>query len=186
LRPHVRHQYRWFPEAVCPFLIWRSVLWQCGHVFIPYSTKLIPLATPPHVVAGAAPILGAAGVADRCSTIGGSFFDAIPAGGDAYILKYIIHDWDDERATVILQRCRAAMGPGATLLLIEQVLPERAETGPGAQWGARLDLEMLVMTPGGRERTEREFRALLVDTGFALRRLVPTASPFLLLEALAV
>jgi len=139
----------------------------------------------PHVVAGAAPILGAAGVADRCATVGGSFFDAVPAGGDAYILKYIIHDWDDERATAILRRCHAAMVPGATLLLIEQVLPERLEAGPGVQRGARLDLQMLVLTPGGRERTEREFRALLVDAGFELRRLVPTASPFQILEAVA-
>ncbi len=139
----------------------------------------------PHVVSGAAPILDEAGVADRCTTVGGSFFESVPPGGDAYILKYIIHDWDDARATAVLKRCREAMVPGATLLLIEQMLSERLETGPVAQLAARLDLQMLVLTPGGRERTERQFRSLLVDAGFELRRMLPTRSPFTILEAVA-
>ena len=139
----------------------------------------------PHVVAGAAPILDAAGVTARCTTVGGSFFEVVPLGGDTYILKYILHDWDDERASAILQRCRAAMEPGATLLLIEHVLPDLLEAGPAAEWAARLDLEMLVLTPGGRERTEGEFHALLGDAGFALRRRVPTAAALQILEAVA-
>lgn len=137
----------------------------------------------PHVVAGAGPVLAEAGVADRCAMVGGSFFDAVPAGGDAYVLKYIIHDWDDERAATILRRCREAMGPGAVLLVIEQVLPEHLEAGAAAQRLARLDLQMLVLTPGGRERTESEFRRLLADAGFELRRVIPTQSPFSILEA---
>jgi hypothetical protein len=78
----------------------------------------------PHVIATAPPVLEAAGVADRCMVVGGDFFESVPAGADAYVLKYIIHDWDDERAMAILARCRAAMAPGTALLVIEQVLPE--------------------------------------------------------------
>ena len=135
------------------------------------------------VVAGAPPVLAQAGVADRCTVVGGSFFESVPAGADAYILKLIIHDWDDERAAAILRQCRAAMSPGATLLLIEQVVPERLQAGTAAVPAARLDLQMLVLTPGGRERTEAEFRRLLADAGFELRRVIPTQSPFSILEA---
>ena len=137
----------------------------------------------PHVVAGASPVLAAAGVADRCTVVGGDFFASIPAGADAYLLKYIIHDWDDARATAILRQCRAAMAPGATLLLIEQVLPERLAAGAAAVPAARLDLQMLVLTPGGRERTESAFRHLLGEAGFELRRVIATRSPFRVLEA---
>ncbi|HEX2283047.1 MAG TPA: methyltransferase, partial [Thermomicrobiales bacterium] len=111
------------------------------------------------------------------------FFDSVPPGGDAYLLKYIIHDWDDERAVAILRRCREAMAPGSVLLLVEQVLPEHLEVGAAAQRLARLDLQMLVLTPGGRERTEQEFRSLLQEAGFDLRQVIPTASPFRILEA---
>jgi hypothetical protein len=83
----------------------------------------------------------------------------------------------------ILTQCRKAMGPGATLLIIEQVLPERLEAGDVAWQSARLDLQMLVLTSGGRERTEPEFRQLLADAGFELRRVFPTQSPFSILEA---
>jgi hypothetical protein len=137
----------------------------------------------PHVVAGAAPVLASAGVAERCTVIGGSFFEAVPTGGDAYLLKYILHDWDDARAGTILRRCRDAMTSDAVLLLIEHVLPERLEAGVLAQRMTRLDLEMLVLTPGGRERTEAEFGALLEQAGFALLAVRPTASSFALLEA---
>jgi hypothetical protein len=137
----------------------------------------------PHVVAGAGPVLAEAGVKDRCAVIGGSFFDPVPASGDAYLLKYVIHDWDDERAAAILRRCREAMGPDDRLLLIEQVLPERIEAGAAARQAVMSDLNMLVLTPGGRERTEREFRALLGGAGFELRAAIATASPFVILEA---
>jgi O-methyltransferase domain len=137
----------------------------------------------PYVVADAASVLSEAGVADRCKVVGGNFFESVPTGGDAYILKYIIHDWDDERVMAILTQCRKAMGPGATLLIIEQVLPERLEAGDVAWQSARLDLQMLVLTSGGRERTEPEFRQLLADAGFELRRVFPTQSPFSILEA---
>lgn len=137
----------------------------------------------PYVIAGADPILTEAGVGDRCKVVGGDFFASVPSGGDAYILKYIIHDWDDERAVAILTRCHEAMGRAGTLLLIEQVLPERLTAGAAAWQSARLDLQMLVLTSGGRERTESEFRRLLADAGFELRRVIPTQSPFSILEA---
>jgi hypothetical protein len=136
----------------------------------------------PHVVDGARPVLAAAGVEDRCTVVGGDFFTSAPPGADAYILKYIIHDWDDERAVAILRRCRAAIAPEATLLLIEQVLPERWEAGASAVPAARSDLVMLVLAPGGRERTESDFRRLLAESGFDLRRVIPTQSPFSILE----
>ena len=96
----------------------------------------------PHVVAGATPVLAEAAVADRCEVVGGSFFESVPAGGDAYILKYVVHDWDDERSVVILRRCREAMVPGTVLLLVEQVVPEQLEAGPEARRVTRLDLDM--------------------------------------------
>jgi len=137
----------------------------------------------PHVVTRAAPVLEAAGVADRVEVVGGSFFESVPTGADAYLLKYIIHDWDDERALAILTRCRQAMTSEATLLLIEQVLPEHLEVGAAAVATARLDLTMLLLTPGGRERTESAFRRLLGEAGFELRRVISTRSPFSFLEA---
>jgi predicted O-methyltransferase YrrM len=140
----------------------------------------------PHVVAGAARVLTEAGVEDRCAIVGGDFFEAVPKGGDAYLMKYILHDWDDARAISILKRCREAMSPGNVLLVIENVLPERLDVGAKAQQAARLDLQMLVMTPGGRERTAGQFRSLFSEAGFALQRVVPTDSPFSIVEGVAI
>jgi SAM-dependent methyltransferase len=132
----------------------------------------------PPVVAGAGQVLAAAGVADRCTVVGGDFFEGVPAGGDAYLMKNIIHDWDDARATTILQHCRRAISPGGKLLLVELLLPP-PNTESFAPWA---DLEMLVMTPGGRERTESEYAALFTAAGFRLSRVVPTESPFSVIE----
>jgi len=137
----------------------------------------------PAVVAGAAPVLAAAGVADRCQAIGGDMFAAIPAGGDVYVMKQVLHDWDDAAARRILRSCRAAMtAQDARLLLVERVLPERAEHTPIAQGHALGDLNMLVRT-GGRERTESEFARLLDEAGMRLLRIVPTRSHSSLVEA---
>lgn len=140
----------------------------------------------PHVVTRSGPVLAAAGVASRCTVVGGDFFKAVPEGANAYLLKYIIHDWDDARAAAILSRCRAAMDRDATLLVIEMVAPERLEAGAAAMTVARLDLTMLIATPGGRERTESQLRHLLAEAGFELRRVIPTRSPFSYLEAAPV
>ena len=131
-----------------------------------------------HVVAGAAQTLKERGVADRCSTATGDFFTAVPAGGDAYIMKAIIHDWDDEKAARILENIRRVLPKDGRVLLVESVIPSGNEPG----LGKIMDLEMLVM-PGGKERTEAEFRALFDRAGYTLTRIVPTKSPMSLIEA---
>jgi hypothetical protein len=132
----------------------------------------------PHVIAGAAAPAGEAGVADRCRVLAGDFFDRVPAGGDVYLMKKIIHDWDDERARAILANCRAAMTAAGRLLLLEQVILP----GNGPSFGKVADLQMLVMTPGGRERTEAEYRTLLAAAGFELTRIIPTDCPLGMIE----
>ncbi|MET9487963.1 methyltransferase [Nocardia sp. NPDC006630] len=119
-----------------------------------------------------------AGLADRLTVDTGSFFESVPKGGDAYILKHIIHDWSDEEAERILRTVRSAMEPAARVLIIEIVLPEHHR--PHA--GKFIDLEMLVNATG-RERTEADFRNLLARSGFTLTRVVPTAAPDVILEA---
>jgi O-methyltransferase len=131
-----------------------------------------------HVIAGAIPRLEQAGVNDRCSTATGDFFKAVPEGGDAYIMKHIIHDWDDERALKILANIRKAMKPGGRIILLESVLASSNEP----DFGKLIDLEMLVM-PGGRERTADEFRALFQRAGFTVTKIVPTKSPLSVIEA---
>lgn len=132
----------------------------------------------PQVIAGATERLAAEGVAGRVELATGDFFAEVPAGADAYLMKYIIHDWDDERALAILANCRRAMPDGARLLLVETVIAE----GNAPHFGKLLDLEMLLFT-GGRERTEAEYRALLARAGFRLTRVVPTRSPLSIVEA---
>jgi hypothetical protein len=117
----------------------------------------------PHVVADARPVIEAAGLADRCETVGGDFFtDSLP-NADVYILAQILHDWDDERAVAILRNCRRSIADGGRLLVVEQVLPE----GDEPSYAKLLDLIMLVLL-GGKERTESEWRALLQQGGFEL------------------
>ncbi len=134
----------------------------------------------PGVVDHAAHVLGA--VADRCTIESGSIFERVPGNGDTYLLKHIVHDWDDERADTILRCCRRSMPTHARLFIIERKLPDVAESELDAE-GFLTDLEMLVMTSGGRERTEAEFRNLLTNAGFELVRIVPTASPLFVLDA---
>jgi O-methyltransferase/methyltransferase family protein len=126
----------------------------------------------PHVVAGATNVLAKAGVADRCTVVPGSFFESVPIDGDAYMMKRIIHDWDDDRASMILTACRRAMRGKAKILIFDEVLPERAE--PADAFSFMLDMEMLMVAPGGRERTEEEFRRLLATSGFRLNRVILT------------
>ena len=116
--------------------------------------------------------LAASGVADRCRFIGGSFFEQVPAGADAIIMKYIIHDWNDERCVQILQNCHRALKPGARLLVVDKVMPARLEATADHLAVALADLNML-RGPGGCERTESEHRELLARGGFRLTRIVP-------------
>jgi hypothetical protein len=133
----------------------------------------------PHVVEGAGEGLRAAGVAERCEIVGGSFLEAVPRGGDAYILQSIIHDWDDESSVRILQSCRQSMGREGKLLLVELVVP----TGNDDHPSKLNDLNMLVLFGGARERTAEEFRRLLTTAGFALSRILPTSSQWSVVEA---
>jgi len=134
-----------------------------------------------NVVGQAGKTLTEAGVADRCSVHAGSFFEAIPSGGDLYLLKNVLHDWDDERAEAILGRCREAMSEDATLLVLDRLLPERAEHGSKLD-AHLLDLEMLTVAPGGRERTQREMQALLEGAGFGVNSVLTTASSLSIIE----
>jgi hypothetical protein len=132
----------------------------------------------PAVVANAPAVLAPAGVADRCRVVGGSFFDSVPSGGDAYILSVVIHDWDDEPATAILATCRRAMTDSSRLLLIERVLPDN----PRDDLSAYLqDLNML-HSLSGRERSATEFRALLDRSGLRMTRILRTQGPFVVVE----
>lgn len=133
-----------------------------------------------HVVAGAAPLIAQQGVTDRCDTCPVDFFAGVPAGGDAYIMKHIIHDWDDDKALVILRHIRAALDGKANgrLILLEGIVAPANQP----DFAKVLDLEMLAL-PGGRERSEAEFRELLRKGGFELTRIVPTASMVCVIEA---
>jgi SAM-dependent methyltransferase len=134
----------------------------------------------PHVTAHADDALRAAGVASRCEVIAGSFFDGVPAGGDAYVLKAVLHDWDDEPASRILRACRHAMRPGGRVLVIERLIAPPNE-GPEAKFS---DLNMLV-APGGKERTSEEFARLFVRAGLRLAEVVATGTRLSIIEAIA-
>jgi O-methyltransferase len=127
----------------------------------------------PAGVSDARDTLWAAGVVDRCEIAPGDFFSGVPTGGDAYLLKSVIHNWDDDKATTILRNCRDAMGDKGTLLLVERVMPARVESPAFGRivWS---DVNMLVNT-FGRERTEGEYRALFAGAGFELVGRVPTS-----------
>jgi hypothetical protein len=132
-----------------------------------------------HVIAGARPKIAAAGLEDRCRTESGDFFKTVPEG-DTYVMKHIIHDWDDERAIQILRNIRTAMKgrPDGRVVLIESVLPP----GNSPDFGKLIDVEMLLL-PGGRERTADEFRALFGKAGFEMTRIIPNGSPLSAIEA---
>jgi C-methyltransferase len=132
----------------------------------------------PGVVSDAPNLLCKHDVADRVRIEAGSFFDRVPGGGDAYVLKNIMHDWPDEKAVQILRNVRAAAGPRATVLLVELVIPDHDRDFPG-KWA---DLEML-LNLAARERTAAEYRNLLSQAGFRMTRVVQTASPLSLVEA---
>jgi len=134
----------------------------------------------PHVVAGAAAsgFVDAPGVRERCQVMGGSFFDSVPAGADAYVLKDIIHDWDDAKCARILGHCRDGIAPGGRVLIVDRVV----RPGNDPDWSKWLDVNMLVV-PGGQERTEKEFRTLLEKSGLRLLKIHPTESPLSIVEA---
>ena len=131
-----------------------------------------------HVVAEAPAHLEKQGIADRVSIESGSFFESVPEGGDAYIVSHIIHDWNEEQCLTILGNIRRAMKPDGKLLIVEFVLPE----GDTPHLGKLADIVMLVV-PGGQERTPAEYDELLAKAGFRMTRVVPTESPVSIVEA---
>jgi hypothetical protein len=126
-----------------------------------------------------APVTVPSTLEGRLALEAGDFFTSVPAGADAYLMKHILHDWDDERCLVILGHIRAAMAPGGRLLIVEQVIPPGNDPFPGKL----LDLNMLVMTEGGRERTPADYAELLGKAGLQLQRIIPTSAPTSVVEA---
>ena len=139
------------------------------------------LVDQPHVVAAAGAVLKEAGVADRCRIVAGNFFEGIAAEGDTYVLSRILHDWDDRKAAEILRAVRKSMPAQARLLLLEMLVPENA----GPHLSKVLDIAMMMLFGGGRERTEKEFAQLLQAASFKAGAVVPTSGPTSVIEAIA-
>ncbi len=134
----------------------------------------------PIVLKHADEFLNNAGVADRCELVGGDFFESVPAG-DMYMMKFIIHDWNDEQCRTILRNCRKNIAENGKLMVIENVLKPRNQPCPGKL----MDMNMLLME-GGRERTEEEFASLFQDSGFRLERIIPLIGSMCAVEGKAV
>jgi SAM-dependent methyltransferase len=135
----------------------------------------------PHVADVARTHLDARGLQTRCEAIGGDFFKAVPAGHDTYVIKNVLHDWPDDEAVAILTQIARAMTPGGKLLIVEQIV-----TPPGSKklnLAKIIDMIMLCLTEGGRERTEVEYREILQRAGFRFERVVATGSQVDVLEA---
>jgi SAM-dependent methyltransferase len=136
----------------------------------------------PRCAEGARALMAKEGLASRCEFRGGDFFESVPGGADVYLLKSVIHDWDDARSRQILSRCRQALAPGAKLLVLEWIMPERVEAKDVSMVGT--DLNMLVMV-GGQERTEAEYRALAASAGLRVTGIVATPAAMSLIETVA-
>lgn len=137
----------------------------------------------PHVAEAARARIAEAGLSDRYDCVGGDAFASVPAGADAYVLKGVIHDWEDAEALAILRTVRAAMGQRARLLVVERILPERIDPSDILTPGRFIHDINMMLNPGGRERTEAEFRALLARARFTLTRTVAIPCPLSVIEA---
>ena len=133
-------------------------------------------------IAAAQPAIEQAGLTQRCQLVAGNCVETAPSGGDTYILMFVIHNWDDERAIKILQNCRQGMTATGKLLLVEMIMPE----GNDPFVGKLIDLESLLTTPGGRERKEGEYRDLLTKAGFEITRIIPTQTANSIIEVIPV
>jgi hypothetical protein len=145
-----------------------------------YPRMRAMLCDLPGVIGRAAPLIAAANMADRVQTIPTDFFAAVPSGADAYLMRHIIHDWNDEQSLQILRNVRRAIGPQGRLLLVESVIPP----GNDPSFAKLLDLNMLVI-PGGKERSEAEYRELYTAAGFRLTSITPTRSEVSVIEGRA-
>jgi hypothetical protein len=149
-----------------------------AHILEQYPQSSGILFDAPSVIAGVTGAIATKVNQGRAEKVAGNFFEAVPTGGDAYVLKYIVHDWDDERAIVILKNCRQAMAENGRVLLVEMVIPP----GNTPSQGKFLDLTMLLYFHS-RERTEAEYRDLLERAGLKVITITQTASPFSIIEA---
>jgi hypothetical protein len=136
----------------------------------------------PSVIAASASDFETTNLKGRVEFVSGDFFEEVPSGCDLYVLKNILHDFSDEKAVTILKVCRQAMDQTATLAIMEMIIPVGNAPFPGKM----IDLEMLMMTPGGRERNEAEYAQLLTAAGFKLTRVVSTISPMSIIEAVPI
>ncbi|MCE9532048.1 MAG: methyltransferase [Planctomycetes bacterium] len=134
-----------------------------------------------HVLDRARPAFQNSALGTRCQLISGSFFESVPPGGDAYLMRHIIHDWTDDQCHQILSNCRKVMKPGSRLLVVEMVIPH----GNEPHFGKLLDLNMMII-PGGKERTEEEYQSLFQKAGFCLTRIVPTRMELAIVEGVPV
>jgi len=131
-----------------------------------------------HVATGARSYVESQGLDERCQIVEGDFFEGVPEGANAYVMKSIVHDWPDARSVAILKNCRRVLGTDGRVILIERVMPALATDAPDT---VRVDLHMLAVT-GGRERTEAEYQGVLEAAGLRLGRMVATQSPFCVIE----
>jgi hypothetical protein len=136
----------------------------------------------PHVIEQSKQYLASTGLTQRCECLAGDFFEAVPGGGEAYVLKSIIHNWSDEQSTLILDNCRRVMPAGAKLLLVERIMPERLGVSAADREYARGDLNMLIVN-ASQERTAADYQALLAAAGFRLTKIVPVGGEFSIMEA---
>lgn len=135
----------------------------------------------PAIIQGTIELMKNSGLEERCECVGGSFFETVPAGGDAYVMKHIIHDWSDDEAVTILSHCREAMGDNGKLLLLEIVVDSENDR----KFGKILDIEMLMIS-SGKERTKAEYEQLLLDAGFRLQNIIPTSTHMSIIEGLPI
>jgi hypothetical protein len=135
----------------------------------------------PHVVSLAPTVLQQAGFADRCKMVGCDFFETVPFRGRCLHPQHVIHNSDDERACTILRNCHRSMTPSARLLIIDRVVPP--QPSPEGAIAYILDMTMLAMTPGGRERTQKEFQSLVESSGFELTRIIRAGGTTDIVEA---
>ncbi len=160
-----------------------AVLGGYGNTLIPllraHSAMQGALYDLPFVIDGAKPVIAASGIGDRCELLEGHCLHSVPEGGDLYIMMFVIHNWDDQRAIKILQNCRESMAEGGKVLLVEMVMP----SGNDPFVGKFVDLESLLTTPGGYERSETQYRSLLAAAGYEITRIIPTQTANSIIEA---
>ncbi|BAQ64711.1 methyltransferase [Geminocystis sp. NIES-3709] len=151
-----------------------------GSILEKYPSSKGILFDEEYVISNCQPTLKKHGISNRCQAISGSFFDSIPSGGDVYMLKHIIHDWDDERAIKILKNCQDAMTHNSKILVMEMIVNDRNLPSSAKM----LDLNMLVMCPGGKERTKEEFEQLFSQAGLILDHIIFTNEDICILEGI--